>query len=169
MDLTDHASHLTGGLIVFVVTGLLGLAACLVVFTLLRRRGDRIRSQDPDPRIVSGSAIVAFAGSEHDLLQLLARSVVIMGGQVVSTSDEHGRLVGRTPANLRTWGQELAVSVTPSGDAWKLSIQTWPSRDRQTLDTKAGGRMAIKKFLKVITREPDGVRIESRASDPAPS
>ena len=52
----------------------------------------------------------------------------------------------RTPANLRTWGQYLQVDIKSQGDSWKVTLKSWPARDRQTLETHAGGRKSIAKF-----------------------
>lgn len=123
----------------------------VVGLVLLRRRGDRIRASEHDPRVVSHTIEIQFLGSRDDLLELLSETSWFVGSDV-SIHEGGGGLTLRTPANLRTWGQYLQIDVARREDSWQLTLESWPSRNRQTIDTRTGGKKAIAKFEKALYR-----------------
>lgn len=114
----------------------------VVVFTLLRLRGNRIRSAEPDPRIVSTTISI---GSPLTAGVEAARSA-LLGIGATQVGVDGTRVTADTGPGLRTWGQRVQIDVVEATPrVSRLEISTWPSRDLQTLDTHAGGRKVIRR------------------------
>jgi len=146
---TTDAGTWAASLIGFAVTGFIAV----IVFVLLRLRGNRIRSAEADPRVVSETMSVDFGGSAADLIDFLRGIASSMKRPGTTIDESSSKLTLQTPPNARTWGQYLQIDIAPQKGSWKLTLASWPSRDRQTVDTRAGGRKAIDKFEKSLLNE----------------
>jgi len=137
---------MSAGLLGFIIGWVITTALAVVGFILLRIRGTRIRSMDPDPRIVrrlvsvGAAEPVAIDAARDALRRAVATSVVV---------HDHA-LTAKTGPSLRTWGQVVQIEFGAGSQLTQLDISTWPSRDLQTLDTHAGGVKTIHRFLKEL-------------------
>lgn len=142
-------------MIVYLISA--GIVTCLslVGFVALRIRGNRIRSSTHDPRVVEQQAKV---NAPWEVVSPKIRAALDkIASEATSFDASQGAYIARTPANLRTWGQFVQVSQgAEKGEQCTLICKSWPTRDLQTIDSGAGGRKAIRAFLRQLSGDnPD--------------
>jgi hypothetical protein len=130
----------------------------VIVFALLRVRGKRIRSTDPDPRIVSTTVSIESslaAGIE-------AARTALFGIGATQVRVDGTTITANTGPGLRTWGQRIQIDVVELAPrASRIEISTWPSRDLQTLDTHAGGRKIIRRVTSELRQAYPNLALEA--------
>jgi hypothetical protein len=111
---------------------------------------------EPNPRTVRRSVTIeadwrtAAEATKEALHKMGAKSVVLEGHVITA----------KTGATLRTWGQFVQGDFKEASPTQcELDLATWPSRDLQTIDTHAGGRMALKRFITQLREDNPQLRV----------
>jgi hypothetical protein len=96
---------MSAGLFGFIFGWVIITALAVVGFILLRIRGNRIRSMDPDPRIVR--RLVSVDAAEPVAIDA-AREALRRAGATSVVVHDHA-LTAKTGPSLRTWGQVVQI------------------------------------------------------------
>lgn len=130
----------------------------VIVFALLRVRGNRIRSTEPDPRIVTATLSI----ESPLVLGIEAARTALLGIGATQVQVDGTTITANTGPGLRTWGQRIKIDVVElAPSASRLEISTWPSRDLQTLNTHAGGRKIIRRVTSELRQAYPNLALEA--------
>jgi hypothetical protein len=156
MLLASSASGLAAFLVAWVITTALGV----VLFVVLRVRGNRIRALEEDPRIARAVVIVgAESARARTLMDEALRRLDMLSA---SFNEEAGELTFRTGMSWRSWSQETQVAIHPlSAGRCELRIAS-RAPDSQTIGALSAGRSLIAKFVKALKYVATDIPVDLR-------